>query len=549
MSGQTRPSNPAELIKTMMRQLQVEIDLGNQKGRETPEGMSHLSRAQNIKSQLIQFQQQMHRRQSMQQQQQANAGGMQANAMLSRSGSPIGGGGMGGTPGNATMGNASSGNATPMGSGPMSSAGMGNSGSNAAQQHAQQLRMAQFAQLNQIKQQQLRAQGSSPQPGTPRNFSPVPQGTQVNPQSAPVNSQPTVNMNSANGLQQRFGELDMIRKVYIQIGNRIDQAQAALANVEPAESEKIKKQIAYMRQQQGVARQKETLMMRELKTVLDHQAKQGPASSAQRVGMPPQPGMPAGPGAPQLSNPPQRVPQGQQAAANMQSNLLRGLPQNPNGQPLTAAQVKAARQAQMRAVQSDNSQSSTPEKRRATETDPARSNAVVSAPNRYLTQSLSIPGQLDVPAPQALPVKSGRPTLTNGGATDAQALNTPGLVRAPPMDLSGDRALSKRKLSDLVTSVMGDDNEPLIDGDVEELLLDLADEFVTSVTSFACKLAKHRKSDVLEAKDIHMHLERNWNMHIAGFSSDEVRSIRRFMPTQSYQHKTQGINMAKSMNK
>lgn len=200
---------------------------------------------------------------------------------------------------------------------------------------------------------------------------------------------------------------------------------------------------------------------------------------------------------------------------------------------MTSAQVTAARMAQLRALQAKQSLPSVPD---------------ATVPPRALTASLQVPAHLNVAAPPPAVLRSGRPTLTNGGPTEAQSLNTPGSIKPPVLELGNDRLLSKRKLADLVSSVLGPDNEPLIDGDVEELLLELADEFVDSVTEFACKLAKHRHSDVLEAKDIHMHLERNWNMHIAGYSSDEIRSIRRFAPLPAYQQKLQNIAMAKSVN-
>jgi len=78
----------------------------------------------------------------------------------------------------------------------------------------------------------------------------------------------------------------------------------------------------------------------------------------------------------------------------------------------------------------------------------------------------------------------------------------------------------RRTIKDLVASI---DPNVKIDSDVEDILLRMADEFIDSVINFSCRLAKHRGSDTLDVKDLQLHLERNHNIRIPGFSSDETR--------------------------
>ncbi|KAE8692519.1 Transcription initiation factor TFIID subunit 12 [Hibiscus syriacus] len=104
------------------------------------------------------------------------------------------------------------------------------------------------------------------------------------------------------------------------------------------------------------------------------------------------------------------------------------------------------------------------------------------------------------------------------------SLGEPNKAALTEGDESGGKILSKRSIHDLVNQI---DPSEKLDPEVEDILVDIAEDFVDSITTFGCSLAKHRKSDTLEAKDILLHLERNWNTTLPGFTGDEIKTYRK----------------------
>lgn len=75
--------------------------------------------------------------------------------------------------------------------------------------------------------------------------------------------------------------------------------------------------------------------------------------------------------------------------------------------------------------------------------------------------------------------------------------------------------------------------------------MNLADSFVDSVLHSACRNAKERGSKVLEIRDLQLVLERTYNIRIPGYSSDELRTVRKVQPSMAWITKMSMVQAAK----
>lgn len=80
-----------------------------------------------------------------------------------------------------------------------------------------------------------------------------------------------------------------------------------------------------------------------------------------------------------------------------------------------------------------------------------------------------------------------------------------------------------------------------------QAVLELVDEFIDSIATSACKMAKLRGSDTLDLKDVQIILERNWNIRIPGYAADEIRTVRKFHPAPGYHHKMAALSAQKQL--
>lgn len=117
--------------------------------------------------------------------------------------------------------------------------------------------------------------------------------------------------------------------------------------------------------------------------------------------------------------------------------------------------------------------------------------------------------------------KSNVPAMVQSGLGQSVAITPAGY---PDAGESSNHILGKRSIRELVNQI---DPFEKLDPEVEDVLVEIADDFVGSIMKFACSLAKHRNSKILETKDILLHVERNWNMTLPGFGGDEIKCFKK----------------------
>ncbi|XP_053692938.1 transcription initiation factor TFIID subunit 12 isoform X2 [Sabethes cyaneus] len=139
---------------------------------------------------------------------------------------------------------------------------------------------------------------------------------------------------------------------------------------------------------------------------------------------------------------------------------------------------------------------------------------------------------------------SGAAALGGGASSSSGQKSNLAAVASSSSSGSNDTAtqiLTKPRLQELVREI---DPTEQLDEEVEELLLQIADDFVENTVNSACLLAKHRKVSKVEVRDVQLHLERNWNMWIPGFGTDELRPYKRATVTEAHKQRLALIRKA-----
>lgn len=134
-----------------------------------------------------------------------------------------------------------------------------------------------------------------------------------------------------------------------------------------------------------------------------------------------------------------------------------------------------------------------------------------------------------VPPSMSTPVLSSlsQPGSNNTGQVN-DGLASSGNISAPPTPIQPSKTmvdgnsippvvvLNKQRLQELINEI---DPCEQLDEEAEEMILQMADDFIETLVTSSCQIAKHRGSKSLEVRDVQLVLEKNFNMNIPGFGN------------------------------
>ncbi|XP_065212482.1 transcription initiation factor TFIID subunit 12 isoform X2 [Planococcus citri] len=192
---------------------------------------------------------------------------------------------------------------------------------------------------------------------------------------------------------------------------------------------------------------------------------------------------------------------------------------------------------------------------------PMENNVVKVEPNTIFTQNVPIQvnsnavsdssSQIAEPptTENAIPSTVPSTSATTSHNTPIVTSHTPKVQptvnqAAAAAPVNHDQILTKTRLQDLVKEI---DPCEQLDEEVEDLLLQLVDDFVNSTVNTACVFAKHRNSNTVEVKDVQLYLEKMYNMWIPGFGAEEVKPYKK--PPITEAHKQRLALIRKSLKK
>ena len=139
----------------------------------------------------------------------------------------------------------------------------------------------------------------------------------------------------------------------------------------------------------------------------------------------------------------------------------------------------------------------------------------------------------EAPSPAQWQQNNGQETGTSSSTPD---FSNPQMPQQPPPQQPPSHAVDRRRLEMLIKDV-----DPLqqVDEDAESCLLDIADDFIDTVLSAACQVAKLRKSTCLELKDVQYVLDTQFNLWMPGYGNlpDSKQTYKRPAPSDAHKQR------------